>query len=101
MPKNGPVWTGKKDRFANIASATAPASNKKLSEFLISFPTLIELSTACRKTSSDVKKRTFLPQPILASFHWKADPFSAPRWAISDGVGRDMEDMIRGSRAKY
>lgn len=35
------------------------------------------------------------------AFIGKADPFSAPRWAISDGVGRDMEDMIRGNRAKY
>ena len=55
MPKNGPVWTGKMDRFENKASATAPASNNRLSEFLRTFPTVIELSTVRLKTGSVVK----------------------------------------------
>ena len=49
----------KKDRFENKASATAPASNNRLSEFLRTFPTVIELSTVRLKTGSIVKSRPY------------------------------------------
>jgi hypothetical protein len=47
--------TVRKVRFENKASATAPASNNRLSEFLRTFPTVIELSTVRLKTGSVVE----------------------------------------------
>jgi hypothetical protein len=41
--------------WENKASATAPVSNNRLSEFLRTFPTVIELSTVRLKTGSVVK----------------------------------------------
>jgi hypothetical protein len=55
MVKTVSRGTVRKVRFENKASATAPASKNRLSEFLRTFPTVIELSTVRLKTGSVVK----------------------------------------------
>jgi hypothetical protein len=45
----------KRTALRTKASATAPASNNRISEFLRTFPTVIELSTVRLKTGSVVE----------------------------------------------
>jgi hypothetical protein len=93
IPKNGPFWAGKKDCFENKASATAPVSNNRLSEFLRTFPAVIELSTFRLKTGS-----VSAPTLSICGFRYLSD-----RWAdlneLSELNGRIHRRMVQRGHA--